>query len=74
MPGKRSASKSKRGRAKARTGSSRAGVVFPVGRLHRLLKKGRYGDRTGRSAAVYMAGVLEYLCSEVLELGFSIAQ
>jgi len=72
MPGKRSASK--KGRGGRRTGSQRAGVIFPVGRLNRLLKKGRYATRTSGSAGVFMAGVLEYLCSELLELGISIAE
>ncbi|KAM6987892.1 H2A histone family member 1a like [Tautogolabrus adspersus] len=48
--------------------SSRAGVSFPVGRIHRLLKKGHYAERVGNGAAVYLAAVLEYLCAEILEL------
>ncbi|XP_076018098.1 histone H2A-like [Genypterus blacodes] len=48
--------------------STKAGLSFPVGRIHRLLKKGHYGDRVGTGAAVYLAAVLEYLCAELLEL------
>ncbi|XP_037630478.1 histone H2A, sperm-like [Sebastes umbrosus] len=48
--------------------STRAGVTFPVGRIHRLLKKGQYSQRVGSGAAVYFAAVLEYLCAEILEL------
>ncbi|XP_015249222.1 late histone H2A.2.2 [Cyprinodon tularosa] len=48
--------------------SLRAGVTFPVGRIHRLLRKGNYADRIGNGAAVYLAAVLEYLCAELLEL------
>ncbi|XP_027855129.1 late histone H2A.2.2-like [Xiphophorus couchianus] len=48
--------------------SSRAGLTFPVGRIHRLLKKGNYAVRIGVGTAVYLAAVLEYLCAEVLEL------
>ncbi|XP_075132594.1 histone H2A type 1-like [Leptodactylus fuscus] len=55
-------------RAKARTRSSRAGLQFPVGRLHRLLRKGNYAKRVGAGASVYLAAVLEYLTSEILEL------
>uniref|UniRef100_A0A8C7X292 Histone H2A n=1 Tax=Oryzias sinensis TaxID=183150 RepID=A0A8C7X292_9TELE len=42
------------GKAKAKTRSSRAGLQFPVGRVHRLLRKGHYAERAG-------APVLEYL-------------
>ena len=48
--------------------SSRAGLQFPVGRIHRLLRKGNYAERVGGSALVYLAAVMEYLTAEVLEL------
>uniref|UniRef100_A0A914Q5U6 Histone H2A n=1 Tax=Panagrolaimus davidi TaxID=227884 RepID=A0A914Q5U6_9BILA len=60
---------------KAKSRSSRAGLQFPVGRLHRLLRKGNYAQRVGGGAPVYLAAVLEYLAAEVLELaGVTIAQ
>jgi histone H2A len=49
------------------TRSGRAGVLFPVGRVHRQLRQGRYGERCGSGAAVYLAGVIEYLVAEVME-------
>nr|XP_045754977.1 histone H2A type 2-C-like [Mirounga angustirostris] len=55
-------------RAKAKSRSSRAGLQFPVGRVHRLLRKGNYAERVGAGAPVYMAAVLEYLTAEILEL------
>ena len=48
--------------------SSRAGLNFPVGRIARFLKDGRYAQRVGAGAAVYLAAVLEYLTAELLEL------
>ena len=48
--------------------SNKAGLQFPVGRVHRYLKKGRYAARIGATAPVYVAAVMEYLAAEVLEL------
>uniref|UniRef100_A0A8C3T9R3 Histone H2A n=1 Tax=Chelydra serpentina TaxID=8475 RepID=A0A8C3T9R3_CHESE len=50
------------------TKSSKAGLQFPVGRVHRLLKRGNYAERIGAGAPVYLAAVLEYLTAEILEL------
>ncbi|XP_069349408.1 histone H2A type 1-D-like [Eulemur rufifrons] len=61
-------------RAKAKTRSSRAGLQFPVGRVHHLLRKGNYSERVGASAPVYLAAVLEYLTAEVLELAGNAAR
>jgi len=65
-----------RGKAskKSQTKSSKAGLQFPVGRIGRFLKKGRYSARVGAGAPVYMAAVLEYLCAEILELAGNAAR
>ncbi|OMO67695.1 hypothetical protein CCACVL1_20374 [Corchorus capsularis] len=54
--------------------SVKAGLQFPVGRIGRYLKKGRYALRVGSGAPVYMAAVLEYLAAEVLELAGNAAR
>ncbi|XP_078283765.1 histone H2AX-like [Rhinoraja longicauda] len=62
------------GKAKAKSRSSRAGLQFPVGRVHRLLRKENYGERVGAGAPVYLAAVLEYLTAEILELAGNAAR
>ncbi|XP_063183382.1 histone H2A, sperm-like [Chroicocephalus ridibundus] len=57
-----------------RTKSARAGLQFPVGRVHRLLRMGNYADRISPGAAIYLAAVLEYLSAEILELAGNAAQ
>jgi len=62
----RKAGKKTDGKQKSR--SLRAGLQFPVGRIHRHLRDGRYALRVGAGAPVYLASVLEYLAAEILEL------
>ncbi|KXJ29987.1 Histone H2A [Exaiptasia diaphana] len=59
---------------KSKTRSSRAGLQFPVGRIHRHLRKGNYAARVGAGAPVYLAAVLEYLSAEILELAGNAAR
>ena len=61
-------------KGKAKSRSSRAGLQFPVGRIHRLLRKGNYASRVGAGAPVYLAAVMEYLAAEVLELAGNAAR
>ncbi|XP_067881566.1 histone H2A-like [Heterodontus francisci] len=61
-------------RAKANSRSSRSGLQFPVGRVHRLLRKGNYAERVGAGVPVYLAAVLEYLTAEILELAGNAAR
>lgn len=60
--------------SKSKTRSSRAGLQFPVGRIHRFLRKGNYGQRVGGGSPVYLAAVLEYLSAEILELAGNAAR
>lgn len=68
--------KSGRGKSsgKSTTRSAKAGLQFPVGRVGRYLKQGKYATRVGAGAPVYLAAVLEYLCAEILELAGNAAR
>jgi histone H2A len=68
MPGAKGKAKGKARSNKQTSRSARAGLNFPVGRIARFLKEGRYAQRVGAGAAVYLAAVLEYLTAELLEL------
>ncbi|GLT47651.1 hypothetical protein SLA2020_213310 [Shorea laevis] len=61
-------------RKKAVSKSVKAGLQFPVGRVARFLKRGRYAERYGAGAPIYLAAVLEYLAAEVLELAGNAAR
>ncbi|EFC47670.1 histone H2A [Naegleria gruberi] len=61
--------KDKKDKAKPVSRSSKAGLQFPVGRIHRHLKQRVHsGSRVSATSSVYVAAILEYLCAEVLEL------
>ncbi|KAF0755222.1 hypothetical protein DYB37_007074 [Aphanomyces astaci] len=70
--GKATGGRGKKGKSSSR--SSKAGLQFPVGRVARFLKKGRFAQRIGGGAPVYLAAVLEYLCAEILELAGNAAR
>jgi len=60
--------RAKLGKAKAAVGggktrSSKAGLLFPVGRIKRKLKEVMVGQRVGVGSAIYMAATLEYLAA-----------
>ena len=63
-----------RGEKKSTTASAKAGLQFPVGRIGRYLRQGKFATRMGAGAPVYIAAVLEYLCAEILELAGNAAR
>ncbi|CAN0393205.1 unnamed protein product [Ascophyllum nodosum] len=63
-----------RGNKKSVSRSTKAGLQFPVGRIGRFLKAGKYAKRVGAGAPVYLSSVLEYLTAEVLELAGNAAR
>ena len=64
MEEKNSLTKSRRHQSK----SSRCDLIFPVGKIHRFYKQGKYSSTLGIGASVYTAAVLEYITHEVIEL------
>ncbi|KAK0767474.1 histone H2A [Friedmanniomyces endolithicus] len=74
MTGGKSGGKGSGAKSSAQSRSSKAGLAFPVGRVHRLLRKGNYAQRVGAGAPVYLAAVLEYLAAEILELAGNAAR
>ncbi|NXY24738.1 H2A2 protein, partial [Atrichornis clamosus] len=72
--GKKQAVAGNPGSASKRSKSAQAGLQFPVGRVYRLLRRGKYADRIGSGAAIYLAAVMEYLTAEVLELAGNAAR
>ncbi|XP_039096804.1 histone H2A-Bbd type 1-like [Hyaena hyaena] len=68
MSGRRGRRNSSRGRRRALSRSRRAELQFPVSRVERLLREGCYAQRLSRATPVFLAGVLEYLTSNILDL------
>lgn len=60
--------------SKRRSRTARSGLCFPVARVARHLRRGRYANRISAGASVYLAGALEYLVAELLEVAGNVAR
>ncbi|KAF5399167.1 hypothetical protein PHET_07111, partial [Paragonimus heterotremus] len=58
-------------RGKSKTRSTRAGLQFPLGLVHRLLRKGNHAEHIDIAV---LAVVLEYLAAMILELAGNAAR
>ena len=79
MAGKQKRVSKRRGRrpgqkvAPTISGSKRAGLIFPAGRCNRKIRQGRYALRQSYGSGIFMAAILEYLTSEILDLAGNFA-
>ncbi|ORZ05058.1 histone-fold-containing protein [Absidia repens] len=49
------------------TMSKKAGINFPVARIGTMLRNDRYVKRYSKLTSVYLASILEYLSTEIIE-------
>lgn len=59
---------------KIKSKSRKAGLIFPVGRIDRYLRKATHHYRIGGITPVYLSAVLEYVTAEILELAGNAAK
>jgi len=67
----KSGGKASGGESKGQSRSAKAGLQFPVGRVHRLLKRGNYAQRVGAGAPGTLhnlSHLLNYLIEQFLSL------
>ncbi|KAM9987941.1 hypothetical protein ACTFIZ_003294 [Dictyostelium cf. discoideum] len=53
--------------------SARADLTFPVSRIEKMIREGRFTKRCSSESPVFLAAVLEYLTLEILELSITYA-
>jgi len=68
--------KSKKGGAGkgAKLRSTRAGLTFPISRVSRLMRAGKFASRYRKNTGIFLAGVLEYLTAELVDLAANAAK
>ena len=70
MSGKSQDGKVKNDAKKKMSRSAQAGLLFPVGRIHRMLHEGKFSGvkRISIGASICLAAILEYITAEMLEI------
>ena len=58
---------------KPQTSQARAGLLFPVSRFTRMMRRDALNHRIGKRASVAMTSVVEYVTSELLEISGNLA-
>lgn len=53
---------------KSKSRSEKAGLILPISKVNRRMRATGWNKRVGSGAPVYLAAVLEYAASEILEL------
>ncbi|XP_021237757.1 late histone H2A.2.2-like [Numida meleagris] len=54
--------------------SSRAGLLFPVSRIDRQLRRGQFAERFGARAPVYLAAVLQWVTHKTMDMAGRISK
>ncbi|XP_015718036.1 histone H2A, sperm-like [Coturnix japonica] len=54
--------------------SSRAGLLFPVSRIERQLRRGQFAERFGACAPVYLAAVLQWATHKTVDMAGKISK
>ncbi|NWH55718.1 H2A1 protein, partial [Fregata magnificens] len=54
--------------------SSRAGLLFPVSRVDRQLRRGHFAERFGARAPVYLAAVLQWVTHKTMDVAGKISK
>ncbi|KAM9293578.1 histone H2A-like [Morus bassanus] len=54
--------------------SSRAGLLFPVSRVERQLRRGHFAERFGARAPVYLAAVLQWVTHKTMDVAGKISK
>ncbi|KAM6284677.1 histone H2A-like [Spheniscus humboldti] len=70
-PSEGSEAKTKKSRSSR---SSRAGLLFPVSRVERQLRRGHFAERFGARAPVYLAAVLQWVTHKAMDMAGKISK